>query len=100
MEEVTVEEVAVGLTGCMLFSGGFPLGFELQTRARPVREGVGLEIADVTDGLVQIDFPNAVEREVEPLTVALFPVQRRSPPLRVNEVPALGEPEARLGVST
>ena len=82
-------------------AGARRLPFELgrQALAGPVREGVGLEVADVADGRARIDRQQPVERHLVPGAVALLPVAGRCPALRVDRRPAVGEPEQRRRVA-
>lgn len=64
-----------------------------QARAGPARERIGLVETDVADRRMRIDGCLAVQREREPGTVAIFPVQRRLPAVRGHRVPAGRQPQ-------
>ena len=87
-----------------------PLGLARQACARPARERVGLVVAKVTDGRVEVDRLEPVEGEVLPrvelagslVEPLVEPVIGRSPSVLLDGVPALGQPQlgpavARVG---
>ena len=61
--------------------------------ARPARESVRLEIADMRDWSRAIDRPHAFERHRAPLPVALLPIERSPPAFAIDDLPAVGKPQ-------
>ena len=72
VDEVSLDRHAGG--------GMFPFKLSRQTRSVPIRVGVRLEIADVSDGFGFVDGPKTGESEIPPGAIALHPVERRFPP--------------------
>src|SRR5947209_1338366 len=70
------------VTGC-----GLPFGFSRQVFAGPAGERVRLVVADVTDGRVGIDRPQAPERHLMPCAVDLLPIAGGAPTLGLKRVP-------------
>src|SRR5947209_8135306 len=73
--------------------GRFPLGLRWQARAGPAREGIGFVEADMTNGLVPLDGPDAGQRKKCPLSVLFPPVERRLPTVFLACRPAIRKPE-------
>src|SRR5439155_7778285 len=55
--------------------------------------------AHVANGCVEIERAQAAERVLEPLAVALEPVERRTPTVRMRGVPAFRQPKFRALVA-
>ena len=92
MREIVAGERIAGARRLPFELGGKPL-------AGPIGEGICLVVADVRDGRARIDRQQAFQRHLLPDAVALFPVARRVPALRLHRRPAVGEPDERLAVA-
>ncbi len=89
MQSIVLEQIA---GGWCIGSSDFPFEFCCEARSGPAGVGVGFVEADVADGFARIYNMLAIQGEVEPLAVALFPVQRGAPGVRGDSVPTVGEP--------
>lgn len=69
--------------------GGFPFGLARQPDPGPAGVGVGLEVAHVRDGRLQLQFLHAVQCEDLPVVALPLPIERRAPALRADAVPSL-----------
>ncbi len=85
-----MESAAVGETAHHLGGLGsvLPLEFGGQSRTRPTRKRVGLEITDVANGFRQVESAQSAQRKLLPCAVLLQPIQGRLPLLRVDRIPA------------
>ena len=77
----------------------FPFRLGRQARAAPAREGVGLVIADMHDGRVGLDRPQAGERHRMPGAADFAPVQRRIPFFAHDGLPTVREPMRRFAIA-
>src|SRR5690625_3162091 len=75
-----------------VFGGHLPLGFCGESVAGPAGEGVGLEIADMAEGLVGIDGAEAAKSHQPPLILAALPIQGGAPAFVLEPLPAQIEP--------
>lgn len=55
--------------------GGFPFGFGGESMASPSGVGIGLEVADVGDGFVIVEWPGPVEGVLHPAIALAEPVE-------------------------
>src|SRR4051812_13507886 len=77
-----------------------PLRFGRQAVSGPPRKGIGLEVAHVAHGFIQVHRTHTSCRVVPPnIIVTAFPIERRFPALRANGLPALRKPELRPSIS-
>src|SRR5512138_3887618 len=81
------------------YGAGLPLVLGGQSGPRPAGIGIRLVVTDVTDRLGQTHLPLAAERALPPFPVALFPVERGLPALRLDRVPAQRQPQFRTGIA-
>src|SRR5882762_450511 len=79
----------------------FPLGFSWQTFPHPLRKCRRFQITYMGHGLVGFPCRWMQAREVsdEPLTVMLFPVERRLPFFTIDRLPTFREPPAKVLVA-
>ena len=98
-EHVLVQEVVAFAVGeC----DRLPLGFRGQPHAGPIGERIGFVVADVADGLVQVDRTRPANvnwsRSGRDIRIAR-PGERCLPVLRVDDRPPVGEPELGSAVA-
>lgn len=77
----------------------FPFGFRRQAGAAPARIGIGFVQRNVGDRARRVQRLQAVQREFQPATVFLAPVQRLLYFAAADLVPALGQPQRRIAVA-
>lgn len=87
--------VPAGVAVRLAARGRLPFGFAWQPDPRPAGVGVGLEVAHMRDGRLQLQFLHAVQREDLPVVALPFPVERCAPALRADAVPSLRQPQFR-----
>ena len=79
--------------------GGLPLELGRQAGAGPDGKGICLIEADVGDGGVRRDLAAAGEAEAGPGAALRLPVQRGGDGVGLRPGPAIGEPQAGLGIA-
>src|SRR5262249_12936332 len=96
--------IALGLqkmTGQRSSGGsGFPFLFRGEAAAAPVRKGVCLIVAHMTDRLVRVQGTPAAERCDSPGAALPVPVERRRPGALLPHRPAVGKPERGPVITT
>ena len=95
MKELALHEISVDVRhgGSVLWRidlccRAFPFEFGRQTRAGPIRVGVGFKITQMRDRFVRIDLAQTAQRKIPPFTVAFDPIKRCAPILFVDGGPA------------
>src|SRR5438034_9274037 len=73
--------------------GDFPFMFRRQTHSFPASECIGLEIADMTHGLTQIQVAEPRESEPFPAITVRNPIERGIPSLLLHDVPPVRQPQ-------